>query len=1684
MSDNNTITAPHFGRNKQTLCLRQTNTLLTANHRFAYGKLLRTLLILVMITLGAHGAWGQTDITDITSLSEITEATGSYRLTSDVSGSGHTSIETFSGTLEAAINPTTKMPYRITGLSAPLFTTLTGTVKNLVLEDVSISGNTGNTGAIAATANNAARIYNVGILSGSVGGTGNTGGLVGLLEGTARVVNCYSFATISSGTNVGGIVGNNNTTTTAASINTMVMNCMFYGDITGGTTVSPVYGGTNIANLNNGGLNTFNYYAYDELKTKAISNNKYNSALAVEEKFLNRHEFYRLLLNSNKKLAAFYATGSAEDADTKMLKWVLETADRTIANPKPYPVLKAQGIYPSIINPDFANAPDSTSVGRNHGGKLGKTLSVTISMPNTPTGGVGKPNDASLQTTSLNLQRTDKDFDRFNYNYDKVQLPYYNDVGTGNYTGNKAVTGWMITDITTITGDPYTADHYPTSGITDYPYHNYADRKSSNKDKYSISGRVFSQGAYFDVPYGVTSITIEPYWGNAIYVADQYYDVVYKNDYTGKQGVSQTGTQVANNAQFNSQNVKTSITGLGSGTTVYDNAVILVGNFHLDGVPSNGTTPFTMMSVDEDNDHEPDYSLVYHHKKRLNICPIRFDFLDVIGTAQAQKPNGASLICNFTICKTRGWFEITNTALIYSSQFEYENLGNSDSNDNKNKVDAPLILLGGVFDQFVSTQNSNVNGKVYYIHVGGNVWINEFGMGTHSDGSQSTPHVPVSVTGGEFSGFYLTGTYNANAAVREDNAECYISGGYIHEAAGASLEQINGNVRWQIYNADIDNFFGGGINEAKPITGDIITDIYNSHVILFCGGPKFGNMQANKTVTTNAEGCTFGKFFGAGYGGTSITKKKYYDNTSPAWGTTLQGYYTTDRGLYFDGKTTTAVDAKYGKKGLGVATDFDYEFFVWSSGSTGGRFFVKFAAFSLAQCNDVSSTLKKCTVNENFYGGGNLGKVVGTATSVLEDCMVNGSVYGAGYSASLPTVEVRDAGFTQVPKYNQNSGMFEPAELSGTTTFTWQNAAEADVTLKNGQSGSDLTNHVLYTNADLTTLGEVAYTNLTIKGNTTVAGSVYGGGEEGNVGGSVTVNMEGGTVTGSLYGGGALAGTGGTTVNLHSGTINGDVFGGGLGRLASGTEGEEGYIEPIPAIVNGDVLVELNGTQETDEDGNITYPDQCIVNGRIFGCNNLNGTPRGSVTVEIFKTAGDSRTAQENLESIDDQKHKYQLAAVYGGGNLAEYLPDDPNNTKTNVIIHGCDLTSIRTVYGGGNAASTPATQVDVYGTYEIEEVFGGGNGKDRISRDGGTTFIDNPGANVGFHAYADDDEHAQTAADRATYFQYGSGQASVNIYGGLIHRVFGGSNTKGNVRVVAVTMLDSKSDCEFQVDEAYGGGKSAPMDGAAQLIMDCIPGLKAAYGGAEEADIHNDVILNITNGSFDRVFGGNNVRGTIDGTITVNVEETGCRPIIIGQLYGGGNQAPYEAPFVEGSTTERRPGPTLNVRSFTSIGEVYGGGYGATAVVTGDTHVNINVSEGLYKDQDDKGNDNVLEETIREISYTEFRRTTDGDFVLDNDSNRIEDKKSIAVIMPSHAKGAIGAIYNVYGGGNAANVIGNTFVNIGTATDDQQLFATPTDATEAERTKAVIGADIRGNVYGGGNAADVTGNTNVKIGR
>jgi hypothetical protein len=301
---------------------------------------------------------------------------------------------------------------------------------------------------------------------------------------------------------------------------------------------------------------------------------------------------------------------------------------------------------------------------------------------------------------------------------------------------------------------------------------------------------------------------------------------------------------------------------------------------------------------------------------------------------------------------------------------------------------------------------------------------------------------------------------------------------------------------------------------------------------------------------------------------------------------------------------------------------------------------------------------------------------------------------------------------------------------------------------------------------------------------------------------------------------------------------------------------------------------------------------------------------------------------------------------------------------------------------------------------------------------------------------------------------------------------VFGGSNTKGNVKTTAVTMLDENSGCDFCVDEAYGGGKSAPMDAEAKLLMACIPGLQAVYGGAEAADVHGDVTLNITNGTFKRVFGGNNISGTIDGAIKVNIEEVGCRPIIIGELYGGGNKAAYSIYGYNDDGTPKTEGenpsadPQVNLKAFTSIGAVYGGGYGTTATMVGSPTVSINEVVGTPTTYPTSGTDGSIGGTFTATGYSGAPGV-----VVDTETGHTVD-------IPAHVRGKIGAVGKVFGGGNAAPVMGSTTVNVG------NLSTIDFESTTAVEAIPVKGADIKGNIYGGGDAAEVTGNASVNVGK
>jgi hypothetical protein len=1001
---------------------------------------------------------------------------------------------------------------------------------------------------------------------------------------------------------------------------------MYYGEVSG-SSIAPIYNGEIITNDGDAnGVNNFNYFRLESsyIQNTAITK-VYNCALGAETRFLQRFEFFRQLLNSNRELAAWWATGDTDNKD-EMMKWVMEPSQ--IGTATPYPILKNSDRYPSVVNIDVNHSETYKGRDLTVGPKFNTTLSVTIQ--NSTTDAVfGAPDGANITTSSLSLKIMDKDPDHFNFNYYKVQLPYYNDVGTGNYTGNRVVTGWKIVSISggtnsysTDNDDDATTPADATASVTDgnitltTPY-NFADRNCTDKDKYSVSGRVFSQGAYFDVPEGVTAITIEPYWAKAVYLSDAYWDVVYKNGTANGNAAGSVsdamnapadvttvggGIRYENGKKYNlathspdnnGQIVYTSMgnaiassgSALFSGVnannhSVYDYAVVLVGNYHHNAYTNNlqlaasNSKPYTVTSIDLDGDNEPDYSYILRFNGRVRIHPVRIDFLNVIGLGMAQKSTGGTGTYNLGIMQPKGWFECTNTGLFRVTQFEYDYGGKNNSEGGIGddlRTNSPIILQGGVIEQWVTVggreQNIKEAKSVTYYHVGGNVWFKEFHIGVHQDKTQNefvSPHPPISVTGGEYNEFYLTGLYNSPNANYPDNAECYINGGHFNKVAGTGIQGLGktggdddtGNIIWQIDNADIDEFYAGGINAAHIAEGNIMTVISNSRVDQFCGGPKFGDMSSGKKVVTNATNCTFRTFFGAGYGGNSYNRRYPLNQESKIniqWNTWLTG----------DASYDYSYDSNYG----GVETRIDYQFLPMSNNNNNVcRLFIDYVSFSLATTHDVTSKLTDCTITAselgsldlfegcigNFYGGGSLGKVDGPVKSILTNCTIEGNVFGAGYSASLPKVAVMNNSFQTEPRYEANLGAFLDAELPATVLYDWENAETV-----NASNAINTTDHILHTTVDLSksNLGSVSGAvtlNITTNGengktiigtpNNEETGHVYGGGDESYVSNAVTpsqastiVTISGNTeILGNVYGGGNQGDvSGSTTVNIQ-----------------------------------------------------------------------------------------------------------------------------------------------------------------------------------------------------------------------------------------------------------------------------------------------------------------------------------------------------------------------------------------------------------------------------------------------------------------------------------------------------------------------------------------------------------------------
>jgi len=705
------------------------------------------------------------------------------------------------------------------------------------------------------------------------------------------------------------------------------------------------------------------------------------------------------------------------------------------------------------------------------------------------------------------------------------------------------------------------------------------------------------------------------------------------------------------------------------------------------------------------------------------------------------------------------------------------------------------------------------------------------------------------------------------------------------------------------------------------------------------------------------------------------------------------------------------------------------------NGSTGGTVF---GAGKGVEGNTLSGQMTygtnvviadNCEIENNVYGGGNYGFALTSTKLFITGGTVGGSIFGGSNQNNGPVINITMKGGTV------EGGVFGGSNTSGT-----------------------INNNV----------------TMNISGGTVEQG-VFGGGygtnsNSCNVTGSVGITMTGGTVLTGLYGGGNVNSTisGVVTMSINGGqvgnsTSSANIHGGGLGNLTrtlnsvsitlgtSNTATEyvtvygDVYGGSAKGKTNGDTAQQnsatttvtlnkgiINGSLYGGGLGDNTYaadvwgPVQVTVNGgtvtdAVYGCNNANGAPKSTVHVDIYGT--------------DTPSSGYALAAVFGGGNQAAY-----NGTPV-VTVHNCD-NSIEYVYGGGNAATVRGTDVTIYGGNTIGNVFGGCYGAN----------VTNSGTDV-------------------------------KIYGGTIGKVFGGNNQSGSITGGISVKINKQTEtghesCAMHIGEVYGGGNVAASQ-AGSITVNCTgtftdwdnyEGIEYLYGGANEANITSgNIALNITKGTIKNVFGGNNSDGTISGTITVNVTKADdCMHLY--NVYGAGNLAPYSG------------SPAVNIYHGTVDNNVYGGGKGSTAVVTGNPVVAIgdsNASHCAVVGSDVYGGGDAAAVTGNtSVTYNDNNASsTVGKLFGGGNAAGVSGTSTVTLTNGKVTEG-------VYGGCNSSgNIGGKITVNVnggtlGSLTNLQQSTPITVDVfgggygesttTSGDVEVNINGGDIYGDVYGG----------------
>ena len=395
-------------------------------------------------------------------------------------------------------------------------------------------------------------------------------------------------------------------------------------------------------------------------------------------------------------------------------------------------------------------------------------------------------------------------------------------------------------------------------------------------------------------------------------------------------------------------------------------------------------------------------------------------------------------------------------------------------------------------------------------------------------------------------------------------------------------------------------------------------------------------------------------------------------------------------------------------------------------------------------------------------------------------------------------------------------------------------------------------------------------TRSVIRGNTTVnmedgySFQLFGGGEKGIVTGNTTVNLNGGEVE-YLYGGGFVGPIlGHVTVNLGDGTCY-DTFAGSCNADI------DGYTE---------VFIGRNGR------GELAYP---YVRDNVYGGNDFGGRILGKgqhkghdgVTVE-------SNTYVEYLQGRVDSIFGGNYGYYEYADRYYEQYTDEAGNPKE-----------------GFYKPFAENSFVFFRPSYNVENlvgiVFGGSQGHPGETTNNNSmqlssyVLVDDPHPSTCF--YLTDIYGAGAFGGLGLPDYPGAGTATIDLYSGRFHNVYGASNKEG---ITGYALVNVPAASTVQLNAVYGGGQGYNATDFCDAYVTCVDYHSSQatveeglYGGNENYRISRDTYLNIDvpvrnrSGQLVDVFGAGLGTNTLAGRTHVYLN-SGAE---VKNVFGGGSE-------------------------------------------------------------------------------------------------------------------------------------------------------------------------------------------------